>query len=57
MVGENEFNPVKKEKTTKLGAETVRKDSEIENLNDDCLLHIFHYLPIADKIRIERGKF
>ena len=25
-------------------------------LSDDCLMHIFHQLPSADRIRIERGK-
>lgn len=29
----------------------------INILSDDCLRHIFQYLPILDKIRIERGKY
>ena len=28
----------------------------IHHLNDDCLMHIFLYLPIIDRIKIERGK-
>ncbi|XP_076277320.1 putative RNA-binding protein EEED8.10 [Lasioglossum baleicum] len=31
----------------------ITKDS-IQILNDDCLIHIFHQLPIVDRIRIER---
>lgn len=27
----------------------------IHVLNNDCLMHIFMYLPIADRVRIERG--
>lgn len=27
----------------------------INNLSDDCLRHIFHRLPIIDRVRIERG--
>ncbi|KAF3426545.1 hypothetical protein E2986_06903 [Frieseomelitta varia] len=29
----------------------------IQKLNDDCLMHIFCYLPIMDRIRLERGKY
>lgn len=32
-------------------------DAPINRLNDDCLLHIFMYLPIVDHIRLERGIF
>lgn len=28
----------------------------IHRLNDDCLIHIFHYLPIVDRVKIESGK-
>lgn len=28
----------------------------IHRLNDDCLIHIFLYLPIVDRVNIERGK-
>lgn len=31
-------------------------ESPIHILNDDCLMEIFLYLPIADRIRTERGK-
>lgn len=31
-------------------------DTNIQTLNDDCLIHIFLQLPIIDRIRIERGK-
>lgn len=27
----------------------------IHNLNDDCLSHIFSFLTITDRVRIERG--
>ncbi|XP_014209865.1 F-box/LRR-repeat protein 3-like [Copidosoma floridanum] len=29
-------------------------DAEIHKLNDDCLIHIFSYLPIVDRIVVER---
>ena len=25
-------------------------------LNQDCLIHIFEFLPITDRVRVERGK-
>lgn len=30
-------------------------EMEINMLNDDCLMHIIEYLPVADRVRIERG--
>jgi hypothetical protein len=33
----------------------LQNDQFINILNDDCLKHIFKYLPITDKISIERG--
>jgi len=35
--------------------EYIQNDQSINILNDDCLKHIFQYLPIMDKISIERG--
>lgn len=32
------------------------EDSVIHKVNDDCLIHIFSFLPIVDRVRIERGK-
>lgn len=32
------------------------KNAPIHMLNDDCLIHIFKFLLIADRVRIERGK-
>jgi len=32
------------------------EDVSIHILNDDCLRHIFLFLPIIDRVRIERGK-
>ena len=29
---------------------------DIKKLNDDCLVLIFNYLPMADRVRIQRGK-
>lgn len=29
----------------------------IHILNDDCLRHIFLFLPIVDRVRIERGEY
>lgn len=31
-------------------------NAPIDALNDDCLMHIFLYLPIKNRIAIERGK-
>lgn len=33
------------------------EDVSIHILNDDCLRHIFLFLPIIDRVRIERGKY
>ena len=30
---------------------------DIEILNDDCLLHIFRYLPLKDKLNIPAGLY
>lgn len=32
------------------------RNAPIHMLNDDCLIHIFQFLLIADRVRIERGK-
>lgn len=37
--------------------EPANSNSVISKLNDDCLSEIFLYLPIADRIRVERGNF
>lgn len=29
--------------------------AEIHKLNNDCLMHIFTFLPIVDRVRAERG--
>lgn len=34
----------------------ISLETNIQTLNDDCLMHIFLQLPIVDRIRIERGK-
>ncbi|XP_048515255.1 putative RNA-binding protein EEED8.10 [Athalia rosae] len=34
--------------------ELIDDDSPIQKLNDDCLMHMFLYLPISDRVRIER---
>lgn len=31
--------------------------SPFTTLNDDCLLHIFSFLSLTDRVRVERGKF
>lgn len=33
------------------------EDSPIHILNDDCMMEVFLRLPIADRIRMERGNF
>lgn len=33
----------------------LNEDSQIHQLNNDCLLHIFTFLPIVDRIKMERG--
>lgn len=33
----------------------IISDGEINNLNEDCLIYIFQYLPIMDRVKIERG--
>lgn len=33
----------------------LNEEAEIHQLNDDCLIHIFNFLPIVDKIRVELG--
>ena len=30
------------------------KESSIEKLDEDCLIYIFSYLPVADRVRVER---
>lgn len=30
-------------------------NAPIHKLNDDCLMHVFLYLPITDRVRVERG--
>ncbi|XP_058794527.1 putative RNA-binding protein EEED8.10 isoform X1 [Phymastichus coffea] len=32
----------------------LNEDALIHKLNDDCLMHIFSFLPIADRVKIER---
>lgn len=34
--------------------ETEEEPSLIDKLNDDCLMHIFQFLPIVDRVQIER---
>ena len=34
----------------------LNKEAEIHKLNDDCLVQIFQFLPIVDRLRIEQGK-
>lgn len=36
--------------------DTEEGPSMNEYLNDDCLSHIFQFLPVVDRFRIERGK-
>lgn len=36
---------------------TPNADTSIHKLNNDCLMLIFFYLPIIDRIRIEGGMF
>lgn len=33
----------------------LNEEAEIHKLNDDCLMHIFSFLPIADRVKTERG--
>ena len=35
---------------------TVDNTVPIHRLNDDCLMHVFLYLPVIDRVKIERGK-
>jgi hypothetical protein len=51
-------------KSTQKASESMQKistnyilndDADIHKLNDDCLMHIFMFLPIVDRIQIERG--
>lgn len=44
-----------KEEQETVTEDLINHNSTIEILNDDCLLHIFEYLPISDRIRLERG--
>lgn len=56
--------PKKKEKTISDDSDDVEPHQyyladekvPIHRLNDDCLIHIFLYLPIVDKVNIESGK-
>ncbi|OXU27874.1 hypothetical protein TSAR_002554 [Trichomalopsis sarcophagae] len=32
----------------------LNEDAEIHKLNDDCLMHVFSFLPIADRVKVER---
>jgi len=32
-------------------------NSSINILNDDCLAYVFKFLPIADRLRSERGEY
>jgi len=34
-----------------------KNNISINILNDDCLKHVFTFLPIADKLRVEKGKY
>jgi len=34
-----------------------KTDTSIDILNDDCLEHVFKFLPIVDRIRSENGKY
>ena len=52
--------PIKKlcyETKTVTNEEKTSKESFICELNDDCLLNIFKYLPAEDRINAERGNF
>lgn len=48
----------KKSSTEETSQNTVQNyiNSPIDTLNDDCLMHVFLYLPIKNRIAIERGK-
>jgi len=36
---------------------TQQDNISIDILNDDCSEHIFNFLPIADRLRLERGEY
>jgi hypothetical protein len=36
--------------------EKILHDTQIQELNDDCLEYIFSFLSIIDRIRLQRGK-
>lgn len=39
------------------GEEAPERGIDICQLNDDFLVHIFSYLPMIDRVRIQRGIF
>ena len=41
-------------KKTKIEQDTY-KDQPIYKFNDDCLINIFKFLPVKDRIAVERG--
>ncbi|XP_043464709.1 F-box/LRR-repeat protein 2-like [Leptopilina heterotoma] len=55
-IKKNSFKKKEKETDDSSNLETsyVTDDTiPIHRLNDDCLIHIFHYLPIVDRVKIE----
>lgn len=51
------FQPDKRRMNLKRKRENTPEPEEppIKKLNEDCLIRIFEYLPITDRLRIERG--
>lgn len=57
-----ESNKLSEKKLTveQCGHKYLQNDTEnvsIHMLNDDCLRHIFLFLPIIDRVRIETGEY
>ena len=48
------FNTIKKLRTESTKVDFDTQDSPIEKLNDDCLVQIFNFLSIAERIRIQK---
>lgn len=41
----------------KFNSNALPSEVTIEILDDDCLIHIFELLSIADRVKVERGKY
>lgn len=58
-IGKESNKIFEKKSTNEQYHQCLQNDTEnvsIHILNDDCLRHIFLFLPIIDRVRIERGK-